>query len=821
MKKRNKPRVLKRSNTESNLNSFKLKLVFKFKSGRTVSKLVFPNENIEKLELFRAHFIQKEYMNSNEIFYYEGKEIITSSNLEFDKIFPIELKLNSQNDIIVKPKPILNKINFRIIRSELVSDKLKDIPKKFYQYSKAKEAFSFSEENKSKTIMVIGKTGEGKTSFINGLLNYINQVNYNSKERYLIVNEKTGREDTESQTSDIQLFYIHSINKNIPPIKIIDTPGISDTRGINLDKKTIKILDKFLLSKKVPKINNIFFFINSTFPRLTSEVIYIYHTILSIFPKSFMEKISFIFTKNGDENNIKQLLEILDEKNSGFEKVCFKIKQQKNYYFHLFQDLLKVNDETEWNKLINSYKEITDKIILSQDLYLKDFEPYSRLKKRYNLFIDNILNLDDYIKEKIVNELERIKNEITSTEKSVKETNNYKSENEIIECVDCLKGINLEYCYQCMICKGTRVSCKVSKKRETTIPPGSNICSECNHLQSDHEFSTKKYDKKKIEKIIEGVKEENEKAKKELNSLINQQISLNSKKQSYQNYRKQIIGQVKYTSYNLWDYEINHKNEQYYIKYYEELIKGEEIDKNENSDKIINCYQKHISKYKLMEEIENSNENPIKRDNLFNIPFTKNDNTHNFILFSNNIILKQKFMENLLTSVVEELNDEEKKSIKNENKNEYWKILNIRAYLIEEFFQIYIANHTNNVDDVLNMLKEINNISVKTIVFLFEEKSSDFNIFFSFMERMLKQLYVYDKILIVFYNYSNKVSTLSISLYNKEQILNKITYNTFLFSIDNFLGISGFKKNIEFTEFLNIIINFNGFKLSNFLMDLF
>ena len=501
MKKRNKPRVLKRSNTESNLNSSKLKLVFKFKSGRTVSKLVFPNENIEKLELFRADFIQKEYMNSNETFFYEGKEIITSSNLEFDKIFSIELKLNSQNDIIVKPKPILNNINFRIIRSELISDKLKDIPKKFYQYSKAKEAFSFSEENKSKTIMVIGKTGEGKTSFINGLLNYINQVNYNSKERYLIVNEKTGREDTESQTSDIQLFYIHSINKNIPPIKIIDTPGISDTRGINLDKKTIKILDKFLLSKKIPKINNIFFFINSTFPRLTSEVRYIYHTILDIFPKSFMEKISFIFTKNGDENNIKQLLEILEEKDSGFEKVCFKIKQQKNYYFHLFQDLLKVNDETEWNKLINSYKEITDKIILSQDLYLKDFEPYSRLKKRYNLFIDNILNLDDYIKEKIVNELERIKNEITSTEKSVKETNNYKSENEIIECENCLKGINLEYCYQCMICKGKRVSCKVSNKRETTIPPGSNICSECSHLQSDHEFSTKKYVKKKLKKL--------------------------------------------------------------------------------------------------------------------------------------------------------------------------------------------------------------------------------------------------------------------------------------------------------------------------------
>ena len=71
--------------------------------------------------------------------------------------------------------------------------------------------------------------------------------------------------------------------RNLPPIKIIDTPGFSDTRGIELDERTTKLIDNFLISKKISKINNIFFFINSTYPRLTPEVKYTYHTILNLF----------------------------------------------------------------------------------------------------------------------------------------------------------------------------------------------------------------------------------------------------------------------------------------------------------------------------------------------------------------------------------------------------------------------------------------------------------------------------------------------------------------------------------------------------------
>ena len=282
-----------------------------------------------------------------------------------------------------------------------------------------------------------------------------------------------------------------------------------------------------------------------------------------------------------------------------------------------------------------------------------------------------------------------------------------------------------------------------------------------------------------------------------------------------------IIGQAKYTSYNLWNYEINRRNVKNYVEYFKELIKEEELKRDENSDKKINFYQNHLTKFKIIEEVENSYDYSYLKDNLLNIPFTKNDKTHNFILFSNNLSLKNNFVLNLLESLVEELNDEEKRNITKENLNENWKHLNIRGYTIEENFQIYISKHINNANDIFSMLKEIENISIKTIIFLFEEGSLTlyFKIFSSFMEKILNNIYIYDKILIVFSNNSKKVSCLSVTFYNKEQILNKIE-NPFMFSINTFSGISGFRRNIEFKELLNLIIKFNNFKISKFLLDI-
>ena len=178
MEKRNKTYTLTQSYSLKSINPLGIKLIFCFSSRRKISKVVFLNQSIFKLEEIKQNFIyDKKYMNTNETFYYKGKEINTSLNLKISDIFPFELKLISQKQIIIKEKNNLNNSIFKLIKPELISDKLKSIPKKFYQYLDVTKPFSNLEENISKTIMVFGKTGEGKTSFINRLINYINKVN--------------------------------------------------------------------------------------------------------------------------------------------------------------------------------------------------------------------------------------------------------------------------------------------------------------------------------------------------------------------------------------------------------------------------------------------------------------------------------------------------------------------------------------------------------------------------------------------------------------------------------------------------------------------
>ena len=91
---------------------------------------------------------------------------------------------------------------------------------------------------------------------------------------------------------------------------------------------------------------------------------------------------------------------------------------------------------------MKSFKAIIEKINTSQDLYLNNIKFVFKFKKRHNLFIDNVLNLDDFIKDKIINELEKIKNQINNTEISVNESSIYKSVDAIIRMFRLLNKIN-------------------------------------------------------------------------------------------------------------------------------------------------------------------------------------------------------------------------------------------------------------------------------------------------------------------------------------------------------------------------------------------
>ncbi|KAG7217351.1 hypothetical protein INR49_021628, partial [Caranx melampygus] len=151
----------------------------------------------------------------------------------------------------------------------------------------------------NKTIMVVGATGSGKTTLINGMINYILGVDWEDDYRFKLIDEQTHKSQACSQTSEVTAYQIcHRDGFQVPySLTIIDTPGYGDTRGITQDKKiTDKIREFFSVKGGIDSIDAVCFVVQSALARLTHTQKYIFDAILSIFGKDIARNIVALVT---------------------------------------------------------------------------------------------------------------------------------------------------------------------------------------------------------------------------------------------------------------------------------------------------------------------------------------------------------------------------------------------------------------------------------------------------------------------------------------------------------------------------------------------
>ena len=229
-------------------------------------------------------------------------------------------------------------------------------------YSYPNYDFSPEEQKSSKKIMVIGPTGSGKTTLLNSYVNYLMQIQYDDNFRYKIINENFGKNQSHSQTREVNNYNIKTPDGKL--YQIIDTPGFGDTDGIHEDEKiTIKITDFFLY--QLNEINAVCLVLKSSDNRLTACQKYIFNCIFDLFGED--TKNIFIAMLTFCDGGKPQVLESLTEKSCLFSQIITKHKD--NDWFFKFNNSAifekNTNDFlnlTYWNIGMDSFKKFTQKL---------------------------------------------------------------------------------------------------------------------------------------------------------------------------------------------------------------------------------------------------------------------------------------------------------------------------------------------------------------------------------------------------------------------------------------------------------------------------
>ena len=152
-----------------------------------------------------------------------------------------------------------------------------------------------------KVFLVVGATGAGKSTLINGMANYVFGVEWKDDFRFKLITEDHKLTQADSQTNDITAYTFHAMEGSPTPytFTVIDTPGFGSTEGLRRDKEiTEQIKEFFSISppEGIDHLDGIGFVVQSSQSRLTKTQEYIFDSILAIFGKDVSQNIFMMLT---------------------------------------------------------------------------------------------------------------------------------------------------------------------------------------------------------------------------------------------------------------------------------------------------------------------------------------------------------------------------------------------------------------------------------------------------------------------------------------------------------------------------------------------
>ena len=683
--------------------------------------------------------------------------------------------------------------------------------------------FNNNEEQICKTIMVIGQTGSGKTTLLNSLINYILDIKLTDKKRFRIIQEYNAKQ-VNSVTAFTSIHYIKSHN-NYPYIKIIDTPGLGDTKGMYKDREINAQLIK-LLNEEIDKLDAICFVIKSSDVRLTTVQKYIFNSIIDLFDKDMREK--FIIMLTFSDPNKPKILDALKSPNSGFENIIQYL--EKDYYLKfncssIFND--EINDEIVkiyWEMCMTSMKQFIYKIKNLKSQSLKKTRILLHYKQRRDILIESCIYFQNKL-EDIENNKKTIENEIKIINENIKLSKDFNTVDQINITEKEKLPLGISTC-TCKICQITcHENCKYpddSQKRNCEIFDKNGNCTICpNHCLWNEHYNPIgfKLVKKNIKKIS------NNKELEDMNNIfINKEKEMNNKLEdvnkeisNYQNITKKFKLQISYVNQQMNEYRINPKTNKCFVEYINERIKQVKEEKKVNWDKNLKKLVLYKKQYELLYEIENNTylKNYFEDiDNFINIPFIDEEEikTKTFLFFGDNQMDKTQI---IILFIKNFIDLSENEMYKFNNEEEQMTIYYIRAYNPQSYikiidipiFNVNKRNYLQLMETIKNEFNEkVSNIDNIFLLFKDDRDLEDYiDSYINYFSMILEQFK--DRFYILFYDND----TISYGNFNYLCLEDDNLYNIIIKNQSNFESkfvfqkIKGFYQNKNFPYLLKEI----------------
>ena len=430
----------------------------------------------------------------------------------------------------------------------------------FYVYPQIK--LTNEDKESSSNIMIIGETGVGKSTWLHSFINYIQGIQLEENNRYLLFDEKSLQEEYQKihgkkpegcSVTDVPAIYnIGSSMVFNNPIRLIDTAGFGDTRGPQYDEKITVDIQNLFNGSEIENLNAVCLIFKANQTRATDRLEAIMNKLFSLFGKEIKNNIIIIFTFADNFKNIEGV-KTLKNKDGIFYKILGNIDDLPFFAFNSIAYFS--GDKDQYEKIYeNNTKNFGSLLKYIFSLKRISLESTKKVINNRVHIRNNITNLCDKLKDIMVIIDAATKNQMRLLELQKQLEKNaeckvgqipYEVDEPYEEVIDkevnCDDGWYVLYCKNCnkvchKKCKGPNEGWHSSEYGCTMITTFGHECTECKCEDKNHKFKNCYTVKETVTKTKQVVKykidenaQQTEEQKRETREKINKQIEEGNK----------------------------------------------------------------------------------------------------------------------------------------------------------------------------------------------------------------------------------------------------------------------------------------------------